>query len=340
MQHNGKFPLRWEGQGRYIGDGSDPAYDWKGWIPREQLPKAKNPPEGFLASANQPPTDGSYPYFLNGKYATFERSKRINERLETLQNITPQDMMALQQDILNVRAQTALPSMIRILEQQDLSLADVRYIDVLKQWDFKNQRESIAATIFEYWWENTHKLFWEDEFPGDPGQYRLPDDDATLNIILNDTANVFIDATYTGEIETIGNIMLFAFEESLRQLAEKFGPLGDNWKWGSARGTDIPHLARINGFGRANLKTDGNHDIVNAIKKSHGPSWRMVVQLGPSLKAWGIYPGGQSGNPGSPEYDKFITDWVNGKYYELHYLGSPNETLPQLQAKTILRGSK
>lgn len=340
MQHSGKFPLRWKGQGRYISDGSDPAYDWQGWIPREQLPKAKNPPGGFLASANQPPTGGSYPYFLYGKYAAFERSMRINERLEELQNITPQDMMALQLDILNVRARTVLPAMIHILEQQDISLADVRYIDILKNWDFRNDRESIAATIFEYWWENTHKLIWEDEFPGNPGQYRLPGDDATLNIILNDTANVFVDATYTGELETIGDILLFAFEESNRQLAEKFGPFGDNWKWGGARGTEINHIARITGFGRVNLKTDGDHDIVNAIKRTHGPSWRMVVQLGPELKAWGIYPGGQSGNPGSPEYDKFVNDWVDGKYYELHYLTSPNETLPQLQAKTILRGSK
>jgi penicillin amidase len=35
------------------------------------------------------------------------------------------------------------------------------------------------------------------------------------------------------------------------------------------------------------------------------------------MEAWGIYPAGQSGNPGSKFYDNFIDDWVAGKYYRL-----------------------
>jgi acyl-homoserine lactone acylase PvdQ len=34
-------------------DGSDPANDWHGFIPFEQNPTVKNPPRGFVSSANQ-----------------------------------------------------------------------------------------------------------------------------------------------------------------------------------------------------------------------------------------------------------------------------------------------
>ena len=43
----------------------------------------------------------------------------------------------------------------------------------------------------------------------------------------------------------------------------------------------------------------------------------MIVHLTEETEAWGIYPGGQSGNPGSKFYDNMIDDWVAGKYYRL-----------------------
>jgi len=43
----------------------------------------------------------------------------------------------------------------------------------------------------------------------------------------------------------------------------------------------------------------------------------MVVELTEETNAWGVYPGGQSGNPGSKFYDNFIDQWATGKYYKL-----------------------
>ncbi|RMI15177.1 MAG: penicillin acylase family protein, partial [Calditrichaeota bacterium] len=140
IHHNGKFPLRWEKQGRYISDGADPAYDWAGWIPREQVPQVKNPPQGFVQSANQKPVDKTYPYYLGGHYAGFERGRRIHERLAEMERITPEDMMELQRDILNVHARTVLPTLLRILAQADLSLAEVRDYEILRHWDYRQRR--------------------------------------------------------------------------------------------------------------------------------------------------------------------------------------------------------
>ena len=83
---NGKLPLKWEGQGKYILDGSLASHDWQGWIPAEQNPHVKNPPRGFVSSANQSSTDPSYPYYMGWKYAPMYRGARINERLAAMQN--------------------------------------------------------------------------------------------------------------------------------------------------------------------------------------------------------------------------------------------------------------
>lgn len=44
----------------------------------------------------------------------------------------------------------------------------------------------------------------------------------------------------------------------------------------------------------------------------------MVVQMSAETEAYGLYPGGQSGNPGSKYYDTFINNWLAGKYYPIH----------------------
>jgi penicillin amidase len=38
----------------------------------------------------------------------------------------------------------------------------------------------------------------------------------------------------------------------------------------------------------------------------------MVVELGPEVRGWGIYPGGQSGNPASAGYTDRLGRWIAG----------------------------
>jgi penicillin amidase len=54
--------------------------------------------------------------------------------------------------------------------------------------------------------------------------------------------------------------------------------------------------------------------------ESNGPSWRMIVLLGPKPQAYGVIPGGQSGNPGSKFYDNQISTWEKGELNELIFL--------------------
>src|SRR5699024_9455877 len=86
--------------------------------------------------------------------------------------------------------------------------------------------------------------------------------------------------------------------------------------WGKHKGLNINHLLNIPDFSHKNLYSGGNKNTINAITTTHGPSWRMIVELHPdSVSAHVIYPGGQSGNPGSYYYDNFLNDWLLGRYY-------------------------
>jgi penicillin amidase len=46
----------------------------------------------------------------------------------------------------------------------------------------------------------------------------------------------------------------------------------------------------------------------------------MVVSLEKTkLKAWGVYPGGQSGNPGSYYYNNMTQYWATGNYIPFQF---------------------
>ena len=102
---------------------------------------------------------------------------------------------------------------------------------------------------------------------------------------------------------------------------EKEGKL----EWSLFKATRVSHLTKIPALSRLNLPIGGGVNIVNATSEAHGPSWRMVVHLTDEIEAYGLYPGGQSGNPGSPFYDTFVDYWAAGKYYRLLFL--PKEKL-------------
>jgi penicillin amidase len=101
----------------------------------------------------------------------------------------------------------------------------------------------------------------------------------------------------------------------MKRLVVMFGyPVNEKWRWAGYKHTQIPHLGRLKGFGYDFIEVGGGRGIVNATGKDHGPSWRMIVQLGPRIQGFGIYPGGQSGNPGSPYYDNMVIKWAEGKW--------------------------
>jgi penicillin G amidase len=85
-------------------DALDATQEWVGTIPYDQLPRASDPPNGILATANSRVTSDDYPYPITLNWAAPYRNERIwkvltARAIETKDKLTADDMLALQTDI-------------------------------------------------------------------------------------------------------------------------------------------------------------------------------------------------------------------------------------------------
>jgi penicillin amidase len=323
---NGRFPLKWKTQGKFLLDGTDPAHDWQGWIPHAHNPHVKNPSRGFVSSANQFPADTTYPYYLGWSFEMPERAMRINGRLAAMQGATADSLRLLQNDNYNLHAKAVLPQMLSYIYQGKFTDTQKAAFEKVSQWKYWNNADEIGPTVFARWWGNLNQALWEDEFGTKNAiEMRYPTRSRTMHLLLNEPQSRWIDNTQTPVRETLADLVNQAFLEAADKLQEDLGEVGEKWAWANYKSTDIMHLARIPAFSRIDVATGGGGGIVNATTEKTGPSWRMVVALGPHVRGYGVYPGGQSGNPGSFYYDNLLEAWRKGELYELVYLQKPDE---------------
>lgn len=322
----GVFPARWEGQGVYVMPGEDSSYMWQGMIPTEENPHIVNPEQGFVSSANQRPADSAYPYFIPGHYDLY-RGIAINRRLQDMQNITVADMRHLMNDNFNVFAETVRPLLLKHIQEDVLQGKEVVYLEAVRNWSLHNDVDEKGATLFHLWFEQFKKQVWQDEL-GKAGVKEYPSDGTLAELLLrNDTSFVFADDINTPEIETLPDVVTAAFK-SIAPVADSLEAAG-SLAWGKSKNTSVYHLLgdRALPFARTGLPVGGGKHIINATAHSHGPSWKMIVHLLDTPEAYVVYPGGQSGNPGSRYYDQFIDQWAAGDLYKAWFL-QRGETAP------------
>ncbi|WP_420151305.1 penicillin acylase family protein [Spirosoma sp.] len=336
---NGRFPLKWKDQGKFLLDGTNPLNDWHGYIPADQNPLVKNPPRGFVSSANQFSTDPTYPYYLNWQFAPYERGHRINQRLAAMRGATADSLRQLQNDTYNLRAADVLPVILPILSEKGLSQEQRKASQILRQWQRNNDAGEVGPTIFTEWMNQFMKAVWSDEFDGgDTIPMRFPSFDRTLTLMQRDSGSRWFNNVKTPAREHLPYLLSQSFQSACDTLTKKHGPVGKSWAWGMHKGTDIRHLLPgVDAFSVLDLDVGGGNVIVNATNERSGPSWRMVVALGPQPKAYGVYPGGQSGNPGSPYYQNMIETWKKGQLNELLYLQSAQEKNNRISWKMTLK---
>lgn len=324
MQTNGFHPLRYPGQGKYLLNGRNPYNDWNGFIPFEQLPYEMNPPRGFVSSANQHTTDANYPHWLGWRFATESRGSIINRTLERLSGITHQDMIDLQLNSDNYRAQRWLDEMLAatrtyLREQQPEMPEAASYIlNRLDGWNRINEAGSMEALVFNTWIQEVRQALWKPLTEGYNGDAptRQPDLTITLETLFGRWhPEVYIELT--GERPNAPQLLARSYLATIDTLLTRYGEPGENWAWWKENGSTIDHLLGIDALSMPRLQNDGSSESPNAIREEHGPSWRMVAEMTRPIRAWGVYPGGQTGNPASAGYTAFIDDWQYGRHYEL-----------------------
>ena len=318
----GQFPAKWKGQGRFIMPGADSSYMWQGAIPTDRNPNMKldsGEGRGFVSSANQDPTDTTYPYNVSGNFPIY-RGLTINRDLSAMNSITTADMIRMQTDNFDVFAQMAQPVLLGHIDEKGLNDDERSYLNTYKLWRFRNDPGEQGPTIFYLWWNHLEHDIFDDEFSQSSLRLQRPDQSTLLEALLRDTSWSFIDNVNTKDVkETLQQIVTLAFRQTIPDLAQA-GQEG-RLPWAKFKDTWARHLLRLPALSRTHLPIGGGTDCINAAKQFHGPSWRMIVELTDKTEAYGIYPGGQSGNPGSPWYDTFVDMWVKGNYLPVWIMG-------------------
>ena len=312
MHVAGKFPARWKDQGRFVMPGNTAAYAWQGFIPQAHNPKILNPTQGYVSSANQRSTDQHYPYYYHHSYDEFYRNRRINQVLDKLQAVDEQAMMQLQNDNYNLAAQENLPFLLGHVATEQLDETAQAAYQLLVDWDFCNEVDQQAPAVFHAWQAQLTSRLWQplyDKACPTPCFYR------TMAILKHHPDSPHLDL---GEHATVGALVQAAFVAAVQALEAWQTAHQKPYRWGDYRRVFIEHLGRIPSFGLAHLQVGGGKDILNANADNRGASLRLIVQLQKEKpQGWFIYPGGQSGNPGSPYYTNFIGTWCQGKYLKV-----------------------
>jgi penicillin amidase len=330
----GKFPNKWKGQGKFLMDGSNPDNEWQSFIPQENNAHTKNPARGFVSSANQHPTDPSYPYYVfNDGYEAY-RNRVINNFFRSKDKFNIQDFKDLQNNTFNLQASELLPTMIPIVEKATLSSEEKELLNKVKTWDYYDDIDKVGPTIWQMWYDTLFSITW-DEISSDSIALDYPFKYQTSYMLKHYPNDKFMDILDTPKVETANDLFVIAFKKAVVKLNTLKTNKG-TMDWGKAKGTYIGHLLQaLPAFSRFDLPIGGYSGIVNATSKNHGPSWRMIVEMTSPPTALGVYPGGQSGNPGSKYYDNMVDTWAAGNYYKLNFIQDKDQTEGIIFSQTL-----
>lgn len=331
----GKFANKWEGQGKFLMDGTLAENDWQSYIPQKFNAHTKNPARGFVSSANQHPVDENYPYFVfNDGYETY-RNRVINDFFHSKEKFSVQDFKDLHNNNFNLKAQELVPYMLEHMDASSLSKEEKEIYDEISAWKFNNDIDEVGPSIWRQWYAKLYWMLW-DEFDKKEEALMAPYTYQTIYLLKNHGDHEFMDIVETTDRkETAKDLFLLAFKKAAARLIEIKKEKGD-YTWVKYKGTYVGHLLQaLPAFSRFDIPIGGDRNIVNATSENHGPSWRMIVEMTSPPTGIGIYPGGQSGNPGSQYYDNFIDDWAAGKYYNLNFLQSSEPTKDMIGTQTL-----
>jgi penicillin amidase len=200
-----------------------------------------------------------------------------------------------------------------------------------------NDEESEGASIFESWWSNLMTLTW-DEMDRKDVMLSTPTQYTTAKLLREMPELQFFDLQSTPGKETARDIVRKAFTLSVDDL-QKWKVEHDSATvvpWADYKDSYVGHLLRLPQLSIP-IRHGGGRGIVNAHSRTHGPSWRMIVSLEKNgVRTWANYPGGQSGNPGSPHYRDMLDRWVKDQYYPLLFMRNAQDAATKLESTVEL----
>jgi penicillin amidase len=327
-QSVGIAPIRtnWSGLVAVPGDGR---YEWAGFLPIKEKPHSFNPPEGFVATANNDLIPIGYPHMNAVGFVWTDpyRWARISEVLGSGRKQSVPDMMRLQTDYFSVMARQLVP-LLRDVSVATPSVETERARQTLLGWDFVLDKHSIAAGLYEAWYRHLAEDVSRAVIPADARPYfRALGASRVVEQVVSPSG-----ALGKNPVLARDSLLVRSLGEAVADLTERYGPEESKWVYGQPGYhyalITHPLSTAVNAEMRRKLDVGpaprgGDANTVGATgnggNQTSGASFRIVVDVGDWERAVGTNAPGQSGDPDSPHYRDLFAPWANDRYFPVPY---------------------
>lgn len=335
----GRAPIRpnWDGTLPVPGDGR---YEWAGFYDTDDLPGLFNPERGWVSTANEMNLPEDFPADRHITYDWYapHRKHRIDEALDTMSNVSVDDMFALS-DYLSIPARRIVAVVEDLLLPEH---ADVDGLPLLTDWDGVLRPESASAAFFEVWYRrHLRPAILSRAVSSLTGNEQVED-------VLIDIANkedMLADARVDLElIEEPGDRLgpdpesfltqtfLTTIAAAITDLDELLGSDRATWRWGRLHVARATHPLRplLTGVDEQKLvagpigrggsgDTVGNTAYGPNFVQTVGSTFRIAVDVGNWDASLAMNAPGQSGNLDSPHHTDLFEPWAAGQAFPLLY---------------------
>jgi penicillin amidase len=333
-QLTGLYPIRRQGDGTVPVPGWTDQYEWEGWIPFDDLPRAFNPEGGFLCTANNKVHDEGYPHNLGRDFLPPFRARRIGQMITERERHDADTFAAMQADTVSLPAKDITPYLAAMEPSSD---RQKEALALLAEWDHDLRADSPAAALYEVWCKHialrvlrplvedeellTHffgRRQWTNAF-----QYQV-----MPNLLAYPSARWW----GANGAEARDHVLGQALDETLNELSSAQGEDLEGWRWGSlhkarfaGRLAIIPDLEEL--FLAGEVEMGGDEQTVNQAMFEPGwsydvavaPSWRQILDLSDWDASLGTHTVGQSGHPASPHFKDLLELWGKGEHHPLPF---------------------
>ncbi len=334
--------------------GWDSRYDWQGFVDPARMPRALDPVEGFVVTANQAVTPAGVGPFLTDDWDYGYRAQRIRELLTAATargKVGVEDMGTIQMDQRSPFADVLVPVLLTL--DIDDSFDDDGQ-ELLRTWNRVQSPDSAAAAYFAAVWADVLKATFADDLPDDYGPNGGSRWLEVVRRLLDDPESPWWDDRSTpGVVEGRDEVLTRAMVDARRQLTAQLGREATDWRWGRVHtaapehpvlgGSSVPSVIRrlVN---PDPVAVGGGSSIVDATawdasSGSFGvtaaPSMRMVVDLSDLDASTWVTLTGTSGHPASVHYADQLGPWSRGETFPWPFTQAATEA--DAQDRLVLR---
>jgi penicillin amidase len=349
-----RLPIRWAQNPTLPMPGWTGQYDWTGFVPFEQLPSLYNPPQHYIASANNKMTDRAFPYHISNLWEPPSRIQRIDEMLGKQEKLTAEDFKHMQGDYFSRFAAEMTPYILRAYDSVAVPDIEVQTaLSYFRNWNFRFSGDDVPTTLFHIFF--THLL--RNIFLDKMGEAMFVKYIFVANIpyrvvpvLMHNPSSDWFDDKSTPQIETRDVIIRKSLAQAIQELKASLGGEMKTWQWGLIHTITFRHpfgsrpplgaVFNIGPFpigGSGTTVNNGEYYLANPYQVTLGPSTRQIVDFSDLDGALSVIPTGQSGQPMHDHYSDQTPLWLSGEYHTMpldsaHVAAATRHTLRLLPA--------